>query len=258
MAPMAGKLAGKRALITGGGTGIGREIAHVFLQHGARVIICGRRHGPLKETVDALRPSHADIHFVECDVSDPEDVAALAGKARDLLGGLDILVNNAGVSERGNLEGTDLKVWDRVFNVNLRGAFIVTQAMLPLLKEAGRGANVLNISSNLGRQAEQHQLAYSASKAGLDMFTRCCALDYAEAGIRFNTISPGVIDTPMQDANKGELGYQEWRSAVEHMHPLRSIGLPKDVAAAALYLCSPDADWLTGVNLPVDGGLCAR
>ncbi|MBX3461478.1 MAG: SDR family oxidoreductase [Planctomycetes bacterium] len=255
---MAGKLAGKRALITGGGTGIGREIAHTFLEHGARVIICGRRHGPLKETVDSFKPQYPDIHFVECDISDPEDVAVLAAKTRELLGGLDILVNNAGVSERGDLESTDLKVWDRVFNVNLRGAFVVTQAMLPLLKDSGRGANVLNISSNLGRQAEQHQVAYSASKAGLDMFTRCCALDYAEAGIRFNTISPGVIDTPMQDHNKGELGYQEWRSATEQMHPLKAIGAPRDVATAALFLCSSDAEWLTGVNLPVDGGMCAR
>jgi NAD(P)-dependent dehydrogenase (short-subunit alcohol dehydrogenase family) len=90
------------------------------------------------------------------------------------------------------------------------------------------------------------------------MFTRCCALDYAEFGIRFNSVSPGVIDTPMQDNNKGELGYQEWRAQMEQIHPLHAIGLPKDVAAAALFLCSPEADWITGANLPVDGGTCAR
>ncbi len=255
---MAANFHGKRVLVTGGGTGIGREVAQAFLKQGARVVICGRRHGPLKDTVESQQPAFPDFHYVECDISDPEDVSELLEKVRQVLGGLDVLVNNAGVNERGNLEETTLKVWDRVMSVNLRGAFLVAQAVLPLLRESGRGANVLNISSNLGRQAEQHQLVYSASKAGLDMFTRCCALDYADEGIRFNTISPGVIDTPMQDTNKGELGYQEWRSQMEQLHPLRAIGLPKDVAAAALFLCSSDADWLTGVNLPVDGGMCAR
>lgn len=255
---MDGKLEGKRTLITGGGTGIGREIARCFLEQGAHVVICGRRHGPLKATVDELKPRFPGIHFVECDISDAEDVAALAARTQELLGGLDILVNNAGITERGNVESTSLKLWDRVLNVNLRGAFLVTQACMAMLKETGRGACVLNISSNLGRQAEQQQLAYSVSKAGMDMFTRCCALDYAGLGVRFNTISPGVIDTPMQDGNKGELGYQEWRSQMEQIHPLRAIGVPRDVAAAALYLCSADAEWLTGVNLPVDGGMCAR
>lgn len=252
------RLAGKRALITGGGTGIGREIAHEFLQQGAKVVICGRRHGPLKATVDDLRPKFNDFHFVECDVSDPADVAELAAQVESKLGGLDILVNNAGLSERGTLESTELKVWDRVFNVNLRGVFVVTKTMLPLLRKAGRGAVVLNISSTLGQQAEEAQLSYAVSKAGLDMFTRACALDYAPEGIRFNAIAPGIIDTPMQDVAKGELGYQEWRSQMEQMHPMKAIGLPKDVAAAATFLCSPEADWLTGVILPVDGGLTAR
>jgi NAD(P)-dependent dehydrogenase (short-subunit alcohol dehydrogenase family) len=255
---MGGKLDGRRVLVTGGGTGIGREITRCFLENGAHVVICGRRHGPLKETVDEIKPHYPGIHFAECDVSDPEDVASLAGKVRELLGGVDILVNNAGITERGNAETTSVKMWDRLMAVNLRGACLVTQACLPRRKESGHGACVLNISSNLGRQGEQHQVAYSVSKAGLDMFTRCCALDYAEFGIRFNSVSPGVIDTPMQDNNKGELGYQEWRAQMEQIHPLHAIGLPKDVAAAALFLCSPEADWITGANLPVDGGTCAR
>lgn len=252
------RLKGKRALVTGGGTGIGREIAREFLEQGARVIICGRRHGPLKATVDELRPKFPDIHFVECDVSDPDDVAALVKEVETRLDGLDVLVNNAGLTERGTLESTELKLWDRVFNVNLRGVFIATRAFLPLLRKSGRGACVLNISSTLGQQAEEAQLSYAVSKAGLDMFTRCCALDYAPEGIRFNAIAPGIIDTPMQDGAKGELGYQEWRAQMEQMHPLKAIGLPKDVAAAAVFLCSPEADWMTGVVLPVDGGLTSR
>jgi meso-butanediol dehydrogenase / (S,S)-butanediol dehydrogenase / diacetyl reductase len=252
---MTKRLQGKRALITGGGTGIGREIAHAFSEEGAHVLICGRRHGPLKTTAEELGN---DVQYVECDVSDPEDVQALVGKVDSRLGGLDVLVNNAGVVERGRLEDTPVKAWDRLMNVNLRGVYLVTRACLPMLKKTGRGASVLNISSTLGQQAEQHQVGYSVSKAGVDMFTRCCALDYADDGIRFNAISPGVIDTPMQDFSKGELGYQEWRTQMEQLHPLRAIGLPRDIAAAALFLSGAEADWITGVILPVDGGICAR
>jgi len=253
---MGTKLQGKRVLVTGGGTGIGREVAQVFLGEGARVVICGRRHGPLKETVDELK-GLGEIHFVECDVSDPADVAELVTKLHELWGGLDILVNNAGIYEGGTLEKVGLKEWDRAMNTNLRGVFIVTKAVLPALREAGRGANVLNISTSMASSIEPHTLPYAVSKAALETFTRCCAVDYAEQGIRFNAIAPGVVDTPMQDFNKGELGYQEWRTAMEHVHPLKAVGRPTDVATAALFLCGPDAEWITGVTLPVDGGISA-
>jgi meso-butanediol dehydrogenase / (S,S)-butanediol dehydrogenase / diacetyl reductase len=255
---MGEKLKDKRVLITGGGTGIGREIAHAFLGEGARVVICGRRHGPLKETVDDLGGKDREIHFIECDVSDPQDAQNLVEQTVGLLGGLDILVNNAGVYEGGNVETASLKGWDLVMSVNLRGAFVLTKLCLPHLKAAGRGSSVLNISSSMATQIEQQTLPYAVSKAGLEAFTRCCAVDYGESGIRFNAISPGVVDTPMQDHNKGELGYQEWRSAMERIHPLKAVGLPKDIAAAALYLSGPDADWMTGVILQVDGGLTAQ
>jgi NAD(P)-dependent dehydrogenase (short-subunit alcohol dehydrogenase family) len=251
---MGKRLQDKRVLVTGGGTGIGREIAHAFRDEGARVVICGRRHGPLKATAEELGES---VQFVECDISDPADVNDLAARTKELLGGLDILVNNAGFAERGRLEDTTPKVWERMLAINLTGAYLVTNACLPMLKESAPGSNVLNISSTLGLRAEQHQLAYSVCKSGLNMFTRCCAVDYAETGIRFNAVCPGIIDTPMQDVSKGELGYQEWRAQMEQMHPLRAIGLPRDVAAAALFLCSQDADWMTGVILPVDGGITA-
>lgn len=255
---MADKLKDKRVLVTGGGTGIGREIAQMFLDEGARVVICGRRHGPLKETVDDLKGAGREIHFVECDVSDPEDAQAMVEKAVELIGGLDVLVNNAGIYEGGNVEKASLKNWDQVMNVNLRGVFILTKLCMPHLKAAGRGSSVLNISSTMATQIEHQTLPYAVSKAGLETFTRCCAVDYGEVGVRFNAISPGVVDTPMQDHNKGELGYQEWRTAMERIHPMKAVGMPKDVAAAALYLSGPDADWMTGVILQVDGGLTAQ
>jgi meso-butanediol dehydrogenase/(S,S)-butanediol dehydrogenase/diacetyl reductase len=250
------KLDGKRALVTGGGTGIGREIAHSFIDNGARVVICGRRHGPLKATVDDLAKT-GDITFVECDISDPKDVDELVAKTRESLGGLDILVNNAGIYEGGNVESAGVKEWDRTLSINLRGAFLLTKAVMPLLKAAGRGANVLSISSTMARHLERETLPYAVSKAALETFTRCCAIDYGEAGVRFNALVPGVVDTPMQDYNKGQLGYQEWRTAMEQIHPLRTIGLPRDVASAALFLCGPDAEWITGAILSVDGGITA-
>lgn len=253
-----GKLDNKRALITGGGTGIGREIAAAFLGQGAKVVICGRRPGPLKSTAEELKAHGERLHVVECDISDPEDVRSMADRVQELMGGLDILVNNAGIDERGTLAETDLRTWDRVLNVNLRGAFIVTREFITMLQATGPGTCVLSISSTMGQAAEQSNLAYCVSKAGLEMLTRCCALDFAGQGIRFNAIAPGIIDTPMQNRAKGELGYQEWRSQMEHMHPLRSVGMPKDIASAALFLCSPEADWITGVVMPVDGGMMAR
>ncbi|MBX3475538.1 MAG: SDR family oxidoreductase [Planctomycetes bacterium] len=253
-----GTFDGKRVLVTGGGTGIGREIAHAFVRQGADVAICGRRPGPLKAARDDEIARRDHMHIIECDVSDPDDVASMAARIEKSLGGLDVLVNNAGVDERGSLEQLELRAIDRVLNINLRGAIITTRAMLPLLRRSGRGACVLNISSTLGQIAEESSVAYCISKAGLEMLTRCVALDCAPDGIRVNAIAPGVVDTPIQDHVKGELGYQEWRSQMEHLHPMQSIGRPKDVAAAALFLCSPDADWLTGVILPVDGGMTAR
>jgi NAD(P)-dependent dehydrogenase (short-subunit alcohol dehydrogenase family) len=253
-----GQFDGKRVLVTGGGTGIGREIAHAFTRQGATVAICGRRPGPLKAARDDMAEARDRVHVIECDVSDPEDVAAMAAKVEKLMGGLDVLVNNAGVDERGRIEELELRAIDRVLSINLRGAVITTRAFLPLLRKAGRGACVLNISSTLGSMAEESSVAYCISKAGLEMLTRCVALDCAPEGIRVNAIAPGVVDTPIQDRIKGELGYQEWRSQMEHLHPMRSIGRPKDVASAALFLCGPEADWLTGVILPVDGGMTAR
>ncbi|MCC6575041.1 MAG: SDR family oxidoreductase [Planctomycetes bacterium] len=251
------RLKDRRALITGGGTGIGRAIAEVFTAEGCKVVICGRRHGPLAETMTTLLKNTKDAHFVECDIIDPNDVTDLAGQTQKLLGGLDILVNNAGIFEPGDIENTELASWDRVININLRGAFLVTKACMSMLRKSGKG-NVINISSSYGHKAEQDAMAYCISKAALDMFTRCGALDYAKAGIRFNAVSPAVIDTAMHDRDKAELGFQEWRNQMAYIHPLGTVGVPRDVAYAALFLASDDSAWITGTNLPIDGGVSAK
>ncbi len=251
------RLKDRKALITGGGTGIGRAIAEVFTAEGAGVVICGRRHGPLAETLITLHKNTPNAHFVECDVMDPSDVAELATQTQKLLGGLDILVNNAGIFEPGDIENTELASWDRVMNINLRGAFLVTKACMGMLRKSGRGS-VINISSSYGHKAEQDAMAYCVSKAGMDMFTRCGALDYAKAGVRFNAVSPAVIDTAMHDTDKAEIGFQEWRNQMAYIHPLGTVGVPRDVAYAALFLAGDDAAWITGVNLAVDGGVSAK
>ena len=247
------KLNGKVAIITGGGPGIGRSIAETFAREGASVIIAGRRLEKLREVQDAITSVGGSAFAVKADVGNQADAQRLVDETLRLFGKLNILVNNAGDFITGSVTETSIEDWDRIFGINVRAVFLLSRLALPEI-ERGGGGSIINISSTLGEQVIPACTVYSASKAALNMMSKSMALDYASKGIRVNTISPGVVDTPIHSVRKIE-DAAAWEKQVAAMHPLGRIGEPIDVAAAALFLASDDASWITGANLQVDGGI---
>jgi NAD(P)-dependent dehydrogenase (short-subunit alcohol dehydrogenase family) len=242
---------GRTALVTGGGTGIGRAVAVRLASEGARVVVSGRRSEPLTETVEAIRENGAGgAEIVKGDVSRAEDAERMVAETVERFGSLSVLVNNAGVIRRDRPAGkTTPEEWTHMLDVNLTGAFLVSRAALPHLKE--QGGAIVNIASVLGSVAVPGTAAYQASKAGLLGLTRSMALDAAPE-VRVNAVSPGLIHTP--------LSYQDRPDFDEHLaefaegHPMKRVGRPGDVAAAVAFLASKEASWITGTNLTVDGG----
>jgi len=248
------RLRDRVAIITGGGTGIGRAIAQAFAGEGAKVALVGRRIDRLRETERMIKDNGGVALCVPADVQEESDIERIVSETIKAFGRLDILINNAGVYIRGAATETSIADWDRTINTNLRGVFMLCKRAIPEMEKSGGGA-IINISSTAGMRAIPSYEAYCVSKAGLDMLTKCLALDYAAKQIRVNSISPGVVDTPIHRQTKVKLGEEEWEKRVAAMHPLGRVGRPEDIAAAAIYLASDDASWVTGVILPVDGGI---
>jgi NAD(P)-dependent dehydrogenase (short-subunit alcohol dehydrogenase family) len=244
-----GRLTGKTVLVTGGGTGIGAAIAQLFLEEGARVLVCGRRSQVLEARVAAWRAHGLDAHAVTGDVA--TDAASIVAATVETLGGIDILVNNAALSSGVPVEEMDRAAWRRVLAVNLDAAFDLVAAALPWLT-AARGA-ILHISSISAVAGELDDVAYAASKAGLEGFSRKLALELAPQGVRSNVIRPGLIVTEAFDAMP-----QDFFDSQLPLIPLRRLGRPEDIAEAALFLCSPAASFITGAILTVDGGESAQ
>lgn len=252
-----GALAGKAALVTGGSSGIGRAIAQVLVEAGATVAISGRRQGPLDQAAAELRANGGQAVGILGDVSDPASAQQMVKASVEALGNLHILVNNAGIARGGPLGSMALEEIDAVVDIDLKGPIYVTQAALPHLsqhRESG-GASVINISSSVTFMATRNFSVYSAAKAGLEMLTRCWALDYSVDRIRFNAISPGVVNTPifetMMPAEAVAQALEQFSTAT----PLGRVGQPADIGNLALFLASSTSAWLTGAVIPLDGGL---
>ncbi len=246
------ELAGRRALVTGGTRGMGAAIAQRLLDAGAKVVVTGRTRG------DSL-PSGAS--FIAGDVSTIEGVEDIATKAVASLGGLDILVNNAG-GARPFAEGTasiSEEEWQAAFALNLFAAVRLTNAVLPALRESQAGA-IVNISSNAARMAFGPFAHYGAAKAALDMYSRTLALDLGPKGIRVNVVSPGPVSTPGGDGARQ--AFSDATGAPGDVFaqsvPLGRLGTPGDVAEVVAMLVSDRANWMTGANILVDGGMTAR
>ena len=242
------KLSGKIALVTGGSRGIGHGIAKILSKNGATVVITATNSKRL-ENAELDIPNATGI---VANIRNKDEVKNVVDKTIEKFGKLDILVNNAGIFPKiKRLHEIDEDEWNEVLDVNLTGQFRFTKEAIPHLQKTS--GCIVNISSDAGLKAYQgfNADAYSASKAGLILLTKCLALEYAKDKIRVNCICPGVVDT---DMTKPFLKTQKDKEFMDNEHPIGRIGQPEEIAKAVLYFVSDDASWTTGAVLAVDGG----
>jgi 7-alpha-hydroxysteroid dehydrogenase len=245
------RLDDKVAVITGGGRGLGAAMALAFAEAGADVVISSRTQSQLEEVAEQVRATGRRAHVVTADLAHPEDTAKLAGAAVDAFGKLDIVVNNVGGTMPNTLLTTSTKDLKDAFTFNVATAHALTIAAVPLMLEHSGGGSIINITSAIGRLAGRGFAAYGTAKAALTHYTRLTALDLCPR-IRVNAIAPGSILTSALDVVASN---DELRAPMEKATPLRRLGDPVDIAAAAVYLASPAGGFLTGKTLEVDGGL---
>jgi NAD(P)-dependent dehydrogenase (short-subunit alcohol dehydrogenase family) len=248
------ELSGSVALVTGGGSGIGAAAARRLGAAGARLVLVGLPDSPLGETVEELRTQGVQAVAAPADVSRAEDAERAVHTAVEGFGRLDVLVNCAGTSTVGELGSMDEAEWDRVFNTNVKGVFLMARAAIPALTRSQRGA-IVNVASQLGISAVGGFSAYCASKAAVLHLTRCLALELVPAGVRVNAVCPGGVDTPLlRRAFPEGRGPQGSLDDLVAAHPIGRLGRPEEIAEAIRFLASPEASFVVGAALVVDGG----
>jgi len=243
---------GKRVLVTGASSGIGRAVAEAFARAGALVAITGRRPQPLAQVAAEIQADGGGCVGIPGDVRSEEHAAEAVAKTVSSFGGLDILVNNAGVIGAGPIAETTTEEWDRILDIDLKGPFLFARAAVPHLK-ASRGS-IVNVSSVAGTRPYPGIGPYCIAKAGLDRFTECLALELAPDGVRVNAINPGVVRTNLHKATNTVPDYDAFLARSEETHPLGFYGEPADAAHLVLFLASEKARWITGGLFALDGG----
>jgi len=244
------KLRDKRCIITGAASGIGRATARLFLEHGARILAVDLQAGALEKTF----PDNATTATLVQDVAVPEAPANIVSAALDAMGGIDILVNNAGICLPGAAENLDDDTWDRTMSVNVRSMFRITREAIPHLKECGRG-RIINVGSIMSDMAGPGLCAYGASKHAVAGLTKAMAVDLGQYCITANYLQPGSIITALSEPFMKDPGFKAYWEAKA---PIGRLGNAEEVAAAALYLASNEAQFVSGVGLNVDGGAIVK
>lgn len=243
------RLAEKAAIVTGSTRGLGRAIAEQLAVEGAKVAVCGRRLSDAEAVATAIESAGGTAVPYQCDVSSTDDVQRLVTGALEQFGRIDILVNNAGITRDTLLMRMSEDDWDQVMDVNAKGMFRFTKAVLrPMLKQ--RSGRIINVASVVGLSGNAGQCNYAAAKAAVVGFTKSLAREVASRGITVNAVAPGYIETDMTDA----LSDEQKASLLESI-PLGEIGRPSDIAHAVAFLASDEARYITGHTLVVDGGL---
>jgi NAD(P)-dependent dehydrogenase (short-subunit alcohol dehydrogenase family) len=248
------RLAGKVAIVTGAGSGIGRACAIAFAKDGAKVTLVGRTAARLNAVAKEIGPA---AFMQSADISNPSDIEAMVKATVEHFGALHVLVNNAALLIAGTAESHTEAEWDATFNTNVKSIWRLSRACIPHMRAAGKGS-IINISSVIGLVGARNRLAYSASKGAVTLMTKSMALDLAAEQIRVNCICPAIVATELVEGFISEAPDPETvRRQRIGLHPLGRFGQPEDIAPMAVYLASDESSWVTGNAYPVDGGYTA-
>lgn len=245
---------GKGVIVTGAGSGIGRQTCFEFAREGATVAACDIDIAMAQRTVDEITQEGGTAHALAVDVTDPSSVESGIANAAQALGQLDVLVCSAGVREIVPVLDLSFEEWNRVINVNITGVFLCAQAFGRHLVEAGRPGAIVNLASTLGVMASPNRAAYTASKHAVVGLTKEMAMEFGEKNIRVNAVGPGVIRTPMTERYFQDEAYAD---TIRSIHAMNRWGEPPEIAKAIMFLASDDASFCTGTTLIVDGGWTA-
>jgi NAD(P)-dependent dehydrogenase (short-subunit alcohol dehydrogenase family) len=264
---VSGRLAGKAAIVVGAGStpgetmGNGRATAILFAREGAKLLLVDRHAASAEETRALIDAEGGESLVCEADVTRDGDCERIAERCAEAYGRIDVLHNNVGIGDAGGPVELAEKDWNRVIDVNLKSMYLTCKHALPHM-ERGGGGTIVNVSSMAAvRFGPIPMLAYSASKAGVNALTRSVAMQYAERGIRANAIMPGLIETPMAMEGitaRANIAREDLKRIRDAAVPMKHMGDAWDIAAAALFLASDEAKYITGVVLPVDGGLSLK
>ncbi len=246
---------GKVAIVTGGGSGIGKATSLRFAEEGAQVVVADLCQDKAEETVRMIHDSGGEAIRVVVDVSQPEQVEAMADEVIKSFDRIDVLFNNAAILSAGSILETSHDEWNHILAVNLNGVFLCSKAVLPhMIKQ--RGGVIVNASSSIGHfLALENQAAYIASKGGVTMLTKSMALDHVGDGIRVNAVAPGPTDTPIL---RNVLETDEQIQEFANRFPMKRLGQPKEIADLVLFLASDEASYLNGSVIAIDGGQTSR
>ncbi len=248
---MTKKLEGKVALVTGASTGMGRAAAIRFAEEGANVVVVARREQEGQETVHLVEATGTKAKFLSADVTNYQQMEDVVAKTMDVFGRLDFAFNNAGSGINQKITDFRLEDWNTEIGVNLTGVFYGIKAQIPAMIENG-GGSIVNMASQTALVASPGYGPYAAAKAGVIALSRAAAVEYADQNIRVNSVSPGVVATDILKSVPDSL-LQRLRASI----PLGREGQPEEVASFVVYLCLPEAAWLTGQNFVLDGGFTA-